>query len=69
MKIITPDAAVPDEKAPHVAYKLAVLEAVAGQSEITFADVRKRLALDADTLPDGAIHQIAIDAGLRVARE
>ncbi len=76
MKILNPNfvspVLAPSKKPPHERYRQAVLDALAtlaAKAEPSFGEVRAELGLDAAKLPDGAIHQICIDAGIKVERE
>jgi hypothetical protein len=65
VKIIKPESEKPN--AAHVKHRAAVLAAVnAADGPVRFDDVRGATGLDAEQLPDGAIHQIALDAGFKV---
>ena len=71
MKILNPDYFAPADgnQAPHVKNKAAVLNALAdmaGKPGMSFDEVRAALGKDEKALPDGAIHQIALDAGFKV---
>ena len=69
MKILSKIAAPVDANAPQVKRKdavLAQLSALGAGAAVSFDLVRQGLGLDADALPDGAIHQIAIDSGFKV---
>lgn len=74
MRIVNPHfiAPAPDANAPHVKHKDAVLGALTAMTDkqmVSFEDVRAALTLDDKALPDGAIHQIALDAGMKVMPE
>lgn len=71
MKILNPNYVkpAPDANAPYVKYRAAVLGALAaapGKEMVSFAEVRAALAMDDKALPDGAIHQICLDAEIEV---
>lgn len=71
MKIVAPNyiSQAPAANAPHVKHKDAVLAAVNGVTDkpaLSFDEVRTQLGKDAKALPDGAIHQICLDAGIKV---
>lgn len=52
---------------PHKAAVLTALNGMAaGKRAMTFDEIRAALKVDADALPDGALHQIALDAGFTV---
>lgn len=53
----------------HQVAVLAYLDALPADKEaVDFEAVRKALNLSADALPDGHIHQLALDAGYTVRR-
>ncbi len=52
----------PDPAAPFNAHRDAILAAISAGAR-TFEAVRAELKLDADALPDGHVHQVALDAG------
>lgn len=54
--------AAPDLAAMYNAHRDQVLAAIAAGAR-DFDTVRAALVLDADALPDGHVHQIALDAG------
>lgn len=58
--------ASPDLAAPYNAHRAAVLAAIA-DGAATFDEVRAACGKSAEVLPDGHIHQVAIDAGYVVA--
>ena len=69
IKIFSKAAAPADPEAPHVkrqAAVLGVLNALPAGGSVDFDRVRAALGVSDKVLPDGAIHQIALDAGSRV---
>lgn len=64
-----PAAVAAKAEAAHVKHAAAVIAVVMGDTareRVSFSEVRAAVGLDDKALPDGAIHQICIDAGLRV---
>jgi len=45
---------------------IAFLNVNAQDKDVTFDEVRAGLSVDKEKLPDGVVHQIAIDAGYEV---
>jgi len=68
MRIRNPNRITPTA---YQAHKVQVLTEINGSApadaDLSFADVRRRLAMTEAQLPDGHIHQIALDAGLEVS--
>lgn len=74
MRIVNPLYVAPvkaeKDKAPHEKFAAAIVAEVkrtADREAVDFDQIRAALGVDAKALPDGAIHQAALDAGLRVA--
>ncbi len=73
MKILNPNHVPPAKEADkvpahekHAAAIVAEVKKSAEREAVSFEDIRRALELDEDQLPDGAIHQAALDAGLKV---
>lgn len=73
MRVVNPLYVAPSieaDKVPahekHAAAIVAEVKRATDRAAVSFDEIRAALGLDADALPDGAIHQAAIDAGMKV---